>query len=70
MTNDSTKGCIKAFANLMQRLTIIFTALQATGVVHWAWWQVLAPMIVRYAIWLVACVVLGLQGAAEKGKDE
>lgn len=70
MTNDSTKGCIKAFANLMQRLTIIFTALQATGVIRWAWWQVLAPMIALYAIWLAACIVLGIYTACHKDEDE
>ena len=66
----SLKGCIRAFGNTLETTTLIFAALQATGVVHWAWWQVLAPMLVKYAIWLIACVVLGLLAAAEKGKEE
>ena len=70
MTSDNTKGCVKAFGTLMQRLTIIFTALQATRVIRWTWWQVLAPLIALYGIWLGACIVLGIYAACHKDEDE
>lgn len=32
--------------------------------------QVLAPMIALYAIWLAACIVLGIYTARHKDEDE
>ena len=70
MTSDNTKGCVKALGDLMQRLTIIFTALQATGVIRWTWWQVLAPLIALYGIGLAACIVQGIYTICHKDEDE
>lgn len=66
---DSVKGCSKAIWSMGKTLTLIFTALQATGVIHWAWWQVLALVIVMSAVWLITCIALGIITAARKGEE-
>ena len=63
---DDLKGCIRAFGNTLETITLIFAALQATGVIDWSWQQVLAPMVIKYTIGLAALAALGFLAAAEK----
>lgn len=67
---DSLKGCIRAFGNTLETITLIFAALQATGAIDWSWQQVLAPMIIKYTIGLAALAALGFLAAAEKFREE
>lgn len=67
---DSLKGCIRAFGNTLETITLIFAALQATGAIDWSWQQVLAPMVIKYTIGLAALAALGFLAAAEKFREE
>ena len=54
----------------LETITLIFAALQATGVIDWSWQQVLAPMVIKYTIGLAALAALGFLAAAEKFREE
>lgn len=41
-------------------LTIVFTVLKLTNVIHWAWLWVLAPLWISFGIWLIAVIIIGI----------
>ncbi len=38
-------------------LTIIFVVLKLVGVIHWSWWWVLSPTLIRIGLWLIVVAI-------------
>jgi hypothetical protein len=50
-------------------LTIVFAVLKLTGVIHWSWWWVTAPIwgyiLFLFALFLIGLVLGALQAISE-----
>lgn len=54
---------MKPIPFLLWSLTIVFIVLKLVGVISWAWWLVLIPVLAPLA---AACSLLGLKAIIEK----
>lgn len=48
----------KVITTILTYSEILFITLRACDVVDWAWWAVLSPAIVPWAVWLGGTVIL------------
>jgi len=47
-------------------LAVLFIALKLTGVIHWSWLWVLAPLWIPFAAFIVILVIVGIGVAVFK----
>lgn len=51
--------------NLLNYATIVLIALRACDVIEWPWYAVLSPILAKFALFLVASIVVGIAAASK-----
>lgn len=50
-------------------ITIVFVVLKLTEVIDWSWWWVLSPILISFALVIIALIIVLIIALVNKLKD-